>query len=229
MLQVRQLIDKISWTFTYLLYDFSSLQAALIDPVLDNLQRDLNYIKKLNLNLLYIFETHVHADHITGAHDLRLNTKAKIHYGSKSGVHGADRLLNDGDEIELGKYRIRAIFTPGHTSGCVSYYIENYLFTGDSLFIDGSGRTDLQGGSAATLYESINKLFKLPDETIVFPAHNYDGFTKSTIGEEKKNNSSINLNVSKAEFIKTENKRNRPYPKQIDRALPANINCGRIP
>ena len=146
-INIRQLFDYDTWTYTYLIWTDISTDAIIIDPVLEQVERDLDYLKKLKLNLKYIFETHVHADHITGASKLKDITSAKICYGSKTGVKGADILLNDDDELNIGDNKIKVHHTPGHTDGCVSYYIDGYIFTGDTLFIEGTGRTDFQGGS----------------------------------------------------------------------------------
>jgi len=220
----RQLFDKESSTYTYLLADSETGEGVLIDPVLEQVERDLKLIKELNINLIYIIETHVHADHITGAHQIRKGTGAKI-VTSSAEVNGADLSVSDGDEISYGSYKLKVIFTPGHTSTCSSYFTEGMVFTGDTLMIRGTGRTDFQGGSAALLYESIiQKLFTLPDDTLVYPAHNYNGMLVSTIGEEKRLNP--RLGKGKEEFINIMNNLNLAYPKKMDVAVPANLVCG---
>ena len=227
-INIRQLFDYETWTFTYLLWDDMSKEAVLIDPVFEQVERDLELIKKLKLNLSYLIETHVHADHITGASSLKKITGAKICYGSKTGVRGADLLLKDGDVLNIGKHELHVIHTPGHTLGCTSYYIEGYIFTGDTLFIEGTGRTDFQGGSASNTYDSVrNKIFSYPNNTIVYPAHNYNGFNLSTIDHERKFNPNVGDNVSKDEFIQNEKNKKRPYPKKLDVAVPANMKCGK--
>ena len=226
-IKIRQLFDYDSWTYTYLVWDENTKEALIIDPVLEQVDRDLNYIKKLDLKLLYILETHVHADHITGASYIKHKTNAKICYGSESGVSGADLLLQDKDKLKLGDITITSMHTPGHTSGCVSYYCEGYVFTGDTLFIEGTGRTDFQGGSASNTYDSIReKIFILPNDTIVYPAHNYNGLTSSTIEYEKKYNPNVGDDVSKEQFMINEKNKKRPYPKKFDIAVPANLKCG---
>ena len=226
LLIFRQLFDPQTSTYTYLVVDSETMEAAIIDPVKEHVKRDLQIIQELGAKLKYVLETHVHADHITGAADIRQATGAKTVVGIATGVKSADITLNDGDELNLGSYKIKAIATPGHTSGCISYYINGMIFTGDSLMIRGTGRTDFQDGSAETLYQSITqKLFTLPDSTLVYPAHNYKGFTVSTIGEEKKFNP--RLSQGKEEFVKIMKNLNLSYPKKIDVAVPANMNCGR--
>ena len=151
-----------------------------------------------------------------------------IYYGSESGVDGADILLKDGDAIQVGQFDIKTIHTPGHTAGCVCYYTCGMLFTGDTLFIGGTGRTDFQGGSAGLLYDNVvEKLFCYPDNTIVYPAHDYSGKSLSTIGEEKKWNPNVGVKITKSEFIENERNKSRSYPKKIDIAVPANMKCGR--
>jgi len=226
--KVRQLFDYDTLTYTYLLWCNNTKKCILIDSVLEQVDRDLELIDKLELKLEYVLETHVHADHITGADLIRSKAEVKIVYGSKTGVKGADIFLNDNDDLSFGNHTIKAIHTPGHTSGCTSYYINGYIFTGDTLFIGGTGRTDFQGGSASDSYDSVTKkIFIFPDETIVYPGHNYNGFTCSTILEEKKSNPNVGLHVTKEEFLESESKKERPYPKRFDIAVPANLLCGK--
>jgi len=228
-IQVKQLFDYETWTFTYLLWDKESKNALIIDPVLEQVERDLDLIKKMNLNLEYILETHVHADHITGASSIKDITNAKICCGSKTGVDGADILLEDGQNVDLSGHQIHALHTPGHTSGCTTYYVDGYIFTGDTLFIEGTGRTDFQGGSSEKTFDSIrNKIFSYPNDTVVYPAHNYKGLNQSTIAHEKKFNPNVGDSISKEEFIENEKKIQRPYPKKFDVAVPANMKCGKI-
>ena len=229
-IKIKQLFDYDTWTYTYLLWDESTKESIIIDSVNEQLDRDIVLINKLKLKLLYIFETHVHADHITAASKLKELTNAKICYGSKTGVDEADILFEDGDKINFGKHEITAIHTPGHTGGCVSYYIQGSIFTGDTLFIEGTGRTDFQGGSASNTYDSVrNKIFSYPDNTIVYPAHNYNGFNLSTIKHERKHNPNVGDHVLKNDFIQNEKNKERPYPKKIDIAVPANMKCGKTP
>ncbi|MBC8310730.1 MAG: MBL fold metallo-hydrolase [Candidatus Marinimicrobia bacterium] len=227
MIKTRQLFDQETWTFTYLLFDDESNKCVLIDPVLEQIDRDLSLISRLELILIGVLETHVHADHVTAAKEIKLRSNVKVYYGSKSGVDCADILLDDGDTVELGENKITAIHTPGHTIGCTTYYIDNKLFTGDTLFIGGTGRTDFQGGSADNTYDSCRKkIFTYPDETLIYPAHNYKGLTISTVGEERKWNPNVGDGVSKKEYIENENNIDRPYPHRFDVAVPANTACG---
>ena len=226
---LRQYLDKESSTYTYILFDKDTRKGVIIDPVLDQLERDIDSIKKLNLNIEAILETHVHADHITAAYQLKKITTAPIYYGSKSGVEGSDYLLDDNETLSIENFEIKTLHTPGHTKESVTYYCCGMLFTGDTLFIGSSGRTDFQGGDPGMLYDSITKiLFLYPDDTRVYPAHDYTGKLFSTIGEEKLWNESVGQGMNKEKFIETEKKKNRPYPKKIDLAMPANMKCGKI-
>ncbi|MEL1229058.1 MAG: MBL fold metallo-hydrolase [Candidatus Neomarinimicrobiota bacterium] len=226
-MNINQLFDRESYTYTYLLFD-SNRQAIIIDPVLEQFDRDVSIIDSFGLNLHFIVETHVHADHITSASMLKKKFAAQIAYGSQSQVEGADLLLEDGQEIKVGNINLKTIHTPGHTKGCVSLYSpEGYVFTGDTLFIKGAGRTDFQGGSTQSSYDSIkHKLYALPNETIVYPAHDYKGLTSSTIGQEKQWNDSVNETTQLEDYIKREEQKDRPYPKKFDSAVPANSYCG---
>lgn len=226
---VRVLLDEESATRTYLLIDKATNKAALIDSVLEQVERDLNLIDEMGLVLEYAIETHVHADHITGASALKEKTKAKIVYGVASNVEGADTMLSDGDELSLGQTTIRVLTTPGHTNSCTCYYVEGALFTGDTLLIRSCGRTDFQEGSPETLFDNVrNKLFTFPDDTLVYPAHNYKGMFSSTIGEEKQYNARLKLENSKEDFVRIMDSMNPPLPKKFDIAVPANLKAGRI-
>ena len=228
-MNIRQLFDAASSTYTYLLWDEETAAAALIDSVLEQVDRDETIIRELGLDLSWLLETHIHADHITGSGTLRQRSqlKAKVALHKASGSKCADRHLQDGDEIKLGNQVIKVIYTPGHTDTDVSYLIDRAVFTGDALLIHGSGRTDFQSGDAGTGYDSITgKLFTLPDETIVYPGHDYKGQTMSTIGEQKKFNPRIGGERSREEYIAIMNALNLAKPERIDEAVPANMACG---
>ena len=229
----RQLIDKTSSTYTYLIADEQSREAILIDPVQEQLDRDLALLKELNLTLVYTLETHLHADHITAGGQLRKNLGSQTVVASNCGAECADRFVDHHDIIKIGSLSVQVRRTPGHTSGCISYILENkgqtYAFTGDALMIRGCGRTDFQEGSAETLYQSVHEqLFTLPDETIVYPGHNYKGVLSSTILEEKRHNPRLRLENSKEAFIDIMNNLKLSPPKKIAEALPANQQCGII-
>ena len=226
-LTVKQLFDRESCTYTYLLIDADTGEGAIIDAVLETFDRDLQIINELGVELLYAIETHAHADHITSAGKLREMTGAKLVYGESTGIQAIDIPLRDGEAITLGHYQIRAISTPGHTNGCTSYFCDGMLFSGDTLLIRGCGRADFQDGDPGMLYDSITqKLFTLADDTIVYPAHDYNGRTWSTIGEEKTWNPRLGGNRSRDEFIQIMNNLNLDMPKRIHEAVPANLSVG---
>lgn len=222
---MRQLFDAESSTYTYLLADEVTREAVLIDPVREQVERDVKWLGELGLKLKYVLETHVHADHVTGAALLRARTGAKTVASSRK-VACADIHGQHGDEFHIGATAIRLLATPGHTDDSVSFVVGSMVFTGDALFIRGTGRTDFQNGDAAALYESITQvLFQLPDDTIVYPGHDYKGQTSSTIGEEKRLNPRLS-GKSRDEFIHIMNHLNLPNPKKIAEAVPANLACG---
>ena len=222
-----QLFDTESSTFTYILAAPGDAAAVLIDPVAQHWERDLAHLARLNLTLAYILETHAHADHVTSAGKLRELTGAKAAVPSGCGIAPAELQLADGDRIRFGKdEQIVVLHTPGHTAGSMSYLWRGNVFTGDTLLIDGCGRTDFQSGSAEALYDSaLNKLFVLPDDTLVWPAHDYKGQSVSTIGWEKRHNARL-AKHSRQEFVDLMAKLNLPKPKLIDIAVPANQNLG---
>ncbi len=226
-MEIRQLFDPQSSTYSYLLWDPISKEAALIDSVKEQVGRDERLIHELGLKLKWLLETHIHADHITGAGDLRARfenlPKVAVHRASQSAC--ADRLLDDGDALKLGDERIEILYTPGHTDTDISYRIDGAVFTGDTLLIHGSGRTDFQSGDAGKAWDSITgKLFTLPDDTKVYPGHDYNGLTASTIGEEKRANP--RLTKSRDAYIALMNAMELPKPKHIDEAVPGNLRCG---
>jgi glyoxylase-like metal-dependent hydrolase (beta-lactamase superfamily II)/rhodanese-related sulfurtransferase len=231
-IQVRQLFDRESCSYTYLVYDPISKQGALIDCVQEQIERDLKLLDELGIELIYLLETHAHADHITAAGQLRQRTGAKIGYGQAAGIAGIDLSLADGDCLPLGSSTIKVLATPGHTSGCISYYLEqdennSAVFTGDALLIRGCGRTDFQQGSTEALYQSIQqKLFTLAEHTLVYPGHDYNGRTVSSIGEEIQWNPRVGQNKRLEDFVEIMANLNLAVPKKINEAVPANNHCG---
>ena len=226
-METHQLFDAETSTYSYLLWDAKTREAALIDSVDTQIERDLQLIKELGLDLKYTLETHIHADHITASGKIRqkLGSKAAVHRNSESDC--ADILLSDGDSIKLGEQDIRVVETPGHTDTCISYSIDGAVFTGDTLLIRGCGRTDFQAGDAGRLYDSIHdKLFCLSDSTVVYPGHDYRGFCASTIGEEKAHNPRLGNNRPKKEFVDLMNSLQLDPPKKIAEAVPGNLACG---
>lgn len=222
----KQLFDTESSTFTYLIVDELSKEAALIDPVDSQLHVYIDLLKQLGVKLKFALETHVHADHVTASGKLRQMLGIQTAVSQQCGATSADLQLNDGDELMLGQQIIKVIATPGHTAGSVSYLWQDRVFTGDALLINGCGRTDFQGGDAGTLYESITKrLFTLADETLVYPGHDYQGRRVSCIGQEKTINARL-AGKSREAFIDIMQQLNLPKPKMIDIAVPANRKCG---
>lgn len=225
----HQMYEHDSSTYTYLLADSETKEAILIDPVLGMVDRDLKLIDDLGLKLLFVLDTHVHADHVTGAGEIRRRTGAKTGVSHRANVDCADITLKDGQELTFGRQTLRVLETPGHTDGCVSYYTKGMVFTGDALLIRGTGRTDFQQGSSATLYESITKkLFTLPSETKVYPGHDYHGHTSSSIEVEKRLNPRIGGGRTLEEFTEIMNNLKLALPKKIHEAVPANLACGTI-
>lgn len=226
-LQPIQLFDAASSTFTYLLIDPASRAAVLIDPVDHHVERDLAHLRRLDLHLAYVIETHAHADHVTSNGLLCERTGALSAVPSGCGIAPAKIQLNDGDVLRFGvDETIAVLHTPGHTAGSMCYLWRGNVFTGDTLLIDGCGRTDFQGGSADSLYDSVTrKLFTLPSETLVWPAHDYKGQSVSTIGWERGHNARL-ANTSKDAFVALMANLDLPKPKLLDIAVPANRNLG---
>jgi len=226
----RQLFDPQSSTYTYLLADPGTREAVLLDPVFEQVQRDGALIDELGLRLVCTLETHVHADHVTGAWLLRERFGSAIAISAAGGAQGADRYIAEGERVAFGARWLEARATPGHTDGCTSYVLDDrsMAFTGDALLIRGCGRTDFQQGSAATLFRSVReKLFSLPDGCIVYPAHDYRGVTASSIGEEKRHNPRLAEHVGEGDFVGYMSHLGLAHPKQIDVAVPANLHCGK--
>ncbi|MGE0763124.1 MAG: MBL fold metallo-hydrolase [Bdellovibrionales bacterium] len=221
-----QLFEPQSSTYTYLLADSVSGFAVLIDPVIETVNRDMKILNDLKLKLDLVLETHIHADHITGAGELKERMGCRI--GLCRNAHTrADLQLDDGQQISVGGISLKVIATPGHTDTCMSYYGHGRVFTGDALLIRGCGRTDFQQGSAPTLYHSVHdKLFKLPADTQVYPAHDYNGMPYSTIDQEIRLNPRLGGGRSEAEFVKIMSELKLSLPKKIQQAVPANLNLG---
>lgn len=227
-LYMTQLFEAETSTYTYILADQKTKEAVIIDPVLETVDRDEKLLNEMGFKLKYILDTHVHADHVTGAGELRSRTNAKTCVSADAGVDCVDQPLQDGEEVQFGEFRVKAISTPGHTDSCMSYYCEGMIFTGDALMIRSAGRTDFQQGSPEKLYRSITqKLYTLPSETEVYPGHDYRGFTKSSIALEKQHNPRIGVRRTQDEFVKIMNELKLANPKKIHEAVPANLLCGR--
>ena len=222
-----QLFDTESSTFTYILTAPGSNDAVIIDPVDHHWERDLRHLERLGLKLVYVLETHAHADHITSAGRLRELTGAQAAVPGGCGISPAEVQLDDGHIIRFGDAEeIKILHTPGHTAGSMSYVWRNNVFTGDTLLIDGCGRTDFQSGSSDALYDSVTqKLFTLPDETRMWPGHDYKGQVVSTIGWEKRHNARLAAR-NREDFRKLMSELDLPKPKMIDVAVPANQNLG---
>jgi len=226
----RQLFEPISSTYTYLLACPETGDAVLIDPVAEMVERDVRVVDELGLRLAYTLETHVHADHITGAAGLRKATGCRTAGPAMDEIPCRDVGLREGEALRVGTLEILSLFTPGHTESHHAYLADTgthqMVFTGDSLLIDGCGRTDFQSGDAATLYHSIHdKLFTLPDDTLVYPGHDYAGRRVSTIGQEKRRNPRL-AGKSEAEFVAIMAGLDLAYPQKIDVAVPGNLRCG---
>jgi glyoxylase-like metal-dependent hydrolase (beta-lactamase superfamily II)/rhodanese-related sulfurtransferase len=225
----RQLYDADSSTYTYLLADEQTREAVIIDPVIEQFDRDRTLIEELELKLLYVLDTHVHADHITGSGLLRERLGAKTIVSERAGVVCADRLVKQGDIVAFGRHKLEVRETPGHTSGCLTFVCaeEKLAFTGDALLIRSCGRTDFQQGDSATLFRSVHgQILSLPEDTALYPAHDYKGRTSTTVREELKHNPRLGQSKSLAEFIDIMAALKLPYPKKIDASLPANVQCG---
>src|SRR3954468_3725884 len=226
----RQLFDQQSSTYTYLLADAASREAVLIDPVFEQARRDVALVEELGLKLKWTLETHVHADHVTGAWLLRERLRRKIIVSRASAAQGADRLLEQGDKIVFGKRNLEARATPGHTSGCMTYVLDDrsIAFTGDALLIRGCGRTDFQQGDPRRLYASVHdEIFSLPDACIVYPGHDYRGLTCTSVGEEKLYNPRLAESIGVGDFAGYMKHLGLAHPKQMEEAVPANLQCGK--
>jgi glyoxylase-like metal-dependent hydrolase (beta-lactamase superfamily II)/rhodanese-related sulfurtransferase len=230
MLIFRQLIDPQTSTYTYLLADSRTSEAVLIDPVFEQAQRDAALVTELGLTLLCTLETHVHADHVTGAWLLKQRFGSRIAVAAASGAQGMDLALQHGDRIAFGSRHLRVRATPGHTDGCLTFVLddETMAFTGDALLIRGCGRTDFQAGDPRKLYQSVRmQVFTLPQDCLLYPGHDYRGLTVTSVGEERRFNPRLGGEIGEDDFVGYMQNLNLPHPKQIDVAVPANLVCGR--
>ena len=222
----KQLFDKKSSTYTYLIASAKGREALIVDPVIENVAEYINVLKELDLKLVKVIDTHIHADHVTGASKLKDITKCSTIMGDHTPADSVEIKVKDDEYINLDNLKIRAMYTPGHTSDSYSFLMNNYLFSGDTLLINGTGRTDFQNGSAKDAYNSIfNKLLKLPEETLLYPAHDYKGEKVSTIGKEKKQNPRLQVN-SVDQYIDIMNNLNIKKPSELEFNVSRNINLG---
>ncbi len=224
----RQLFDTKSSTYTYLIASAKGREALIIDPVEENVNEYVNHLKELDLKLVKVIDTHIHADHVTGASKLKNNTNCSTVMGENSPAETVDIRLKDEETIEIDQLKIKALYTPGHTSDSYSFLMNNYLFSGDTLLINGTGRTDFQNGSSKDAYNSLfNKLLKLPEETILYPGHDYNGKKFSTIGNEKKFNPRLQVdNVD--QYIEIMSNLKLSKPKMIDTNVSRNLMLGGV-
>ena len=222
----KQLFDQKSSTYTYLIASSKGREALIIDPVLENVSNYIILLKELDLRLVKVIDTHIHADHVTGASELKDITKCSTIMGDHTPADAVEIKVKDDEYINLENLKIKAMYTPGHTSDSYSFLMDNYLFSGDTLLINGTGRTDFQNGDSKDAYNSIfNKLLKLPDETFLYPAHDYKGEKVSTIGKEKKQNPRLQVS-SVDEYVELMNNLNLKKPTEIDFNVAKNINLG---
>ena len=222
----KQLFDTKSSTYTYLISSGNGREALIIDPVLENVKEYISILNELDLKLVKVIDTHIHADHVTGASKLKDITKCSTIMGNHTPADSVEIKVKDDEYINLDNLKIRAIYTPGHTSDSYSFLMDNYLFSGDTLLINGTGRTDFQNGNAKDAYNSIfNRLLKLPDETLLYPAHDYKGEKVSTIGKEKKQNPRLQVK-SVDEYIDIMNNLDLKKPDKLDSNVSRNIKLG---
>ena len=224
----RQLFDKSSSTYTYLIASAKGREALIIDPVLENVEQYIKLLNELDLKLVKVIDTHIHADHITAASKLKNKTNCTTIMGEHTPSDTVEIKVKDDEIIYVDKLEIKVIYTPGHTKVSYSFLMDDYLFSGDTLLINGTGRTDFQGGNSEDSYNSIfNRLLKLPEETLLYPAHDYNGQTVSSIGKEKKFNPRLQVN-SINEYIDIMNNLNLSKPKLMDINVASNIKLGAI-
>ncbi len=219
----EQLFDTKSSTYTYIISSGKGREALIIDPVIEHTDEYIEVLKNLELKLVKVIDTHIHADHITGLNELNKRTNCIRIMGEKSKSEVVDVRLKDNEKIKVESIELETIYTPGHTDCSYSYLMNDRVFTGDTLLINGTGRTDFQSGSSYDAYDSLfNKLLKLPEKTLVFPAHDYNGKKNSTIENEKNNNPRLQVS-SKEEYAEIMNNLNLANPKMMDVAVPANL------
>jgi glyoxylase-like metal-dependent hydrolase (beta-lactamase superfamily II)/rhodanese-related sulfurtransferase len=229
MLIFRQLFDPLSSTYTYLLADGGSGAAVIIDPVFEQVRRDAALIEELGLRLVYSLETHIHADHVTGAWMLKRQTGCRIALSAAGGAEGADRCLVQDDVVAFGGRNLQVRQTPGHTGGCLTYVLDDrsMAFTGDCLFVRGTGRTDFQQGDPHAMYRSVHEqIFTLPDACLLYPAHDYRGLTVTSVREERRFNPRLGGEIGEGDFIGYMKNLRLAHPKKLDVAVPANLKCG---
>ena len=222
----KQEFDTKTSTYTYIIASAKGREALIIDPVLENVEDYINILKELNLKLVKVIDTHIHADHITGASKLKQVTNCTTIMGEHTPADTVEIKVKDDEIINIDNLKIRSLYTPGHTSDSYSFLLDNYLFTGDTLLINGTGRTDFQNGSSKDAYNSLfNNLLKLPEETLVYPGHDYNGKFSSTIGNEKKFNPRLQVK-SVDEYVDIMSKLNLTKPKMIETNVSRNIKLG---
>ena len=222
----KQLFDNNSCTYTYLIASAKGREALLIDPVLENVELYIKILKELDLRLVKVIDTHIHADHVTGASKLNKETNCSTIMGAHTPSDAVQIKVKNDEIIKIDELKIKAIYTPGHTSDSYSFLMDNSLFSGDTLLIKGTGRTDFHNGNAKDAYHSIfNKLLKLPEDTVLYPGHDYNGEKKSTIGNEKKFNPRLQVD-NENEYEEIMNNLNLPKPKLMDIIVPRNIKLG---
>ncbi len=222
----KQVFDQKSSTYTYLIASAKGREAVIIDPVIENVEKYISLLQELDLKLVKVIDTHIHADHITGASKLKKATNCSTIMGEHTPADAVEVKVKDGEKVKIDQIEIKAIYTPGHTSDSYSFLMNKYLFSGDTLLINGTGRTDFQNGSSKDAYNSLfNKLLKLPDDTLLYPGHDYNGKLVSTIGNEKKLNP--RLQVSSAdEYAEIMSKLNLSKPELMDSNIQSNIRLG---
>ena len=222
----KQIFDTETSTYTYIIASAKGREAVIIDPVLENIEDYINALKELDLKLVKVIDTHIHADHITGASKLKQATNCITIMGEHTPADTVEIKVKDDEIIDIDNLKIRSMYTPGHTSDSYSFLLDNYLFTGDTLLINGTGRTDFQNGSSKDAYNSLfNNLLKLPEETLVYPGHDYNGKFSSTIGNEKKFNPRLQVK-SVDEYVDIMSKLNLAKPKMIETNVSRNIKLG---